>query len=296
MYESWSLKSFFPPKPLRVYVSIDTYLEFIVCIVCLVTRLCPTLCDPMDGSEPCSSVCGASQARILEWVAIPFSRGPSRPGDGAPSAVLLSSWANGEELIRAMLPLSLAVFHFLSHGILSCKMTVNLHLPGERLQCDPRAGREEGEEKQEKRESRQQKLLSWMLPLWCQALDLVSPPGMHLLKDFNDPDNHGGVITHLEPDILAGEVKWTLGSITMNKVRGGDGIQAELLQNPERWCCESATLNNPANLENSAVATGLEKVSFHSSPKEGHCQRMFRLLHNCTHLTCQQSDAQNSPR
>ena len=64
-----------------------------------------------------------------------------------------------------MLPLSLAVFHFLSHGILSCKMTVNLHLPGERLQCDPRAGREEEEEKQEKRESRQQKLLSWMLPL-----------------------------------------------------------------------------------------------------------------------------------
>ena len=52
----------------------------------------------------------------------------------------------------------------------------------------------------------------------------------------------------------------------------------------------------PANLENSAVATGLEKVSFHSSPKEGQCQRMFRLTHNCTHLTCQQSNAQNSPR
>ena len=39
-----------------------------------------------------------------------------------------------------------------------------------------------------------------------------------------------------------------------------------------------------ANLENSAVATGLEKVSFHSNPKEGKCQRMFKLLHNCTHL------------
>ena len=42
----------------------------------------------------------------------------------------------------------------------------------------------------------------------------------------------------------------------------------------------------PANLENSAVATGLEKVSFHSNRKERQCQRMFKLLHNCTHLTC----------
>ena len=41
----------------------------------------------------------------------------------------------------------------------------------------------------------------------------------------------------------------------------------------------------PANLENSAVATGLEKVSFHSNPKEGQCQRMLKLPHNCTHLT-----------
>ena len=48
---------------------------------------------------------------------------------------------------------------------------------------------------------------------------------------------------------------------------------------------ESAALNMPANLENSAVATGLEKVSFHFSPKEGQCQRMFKLSCNCTHLT-----------
>jgi len=57
------------------------------------------------------------------------------------------------------------------------------------------------------------------------------------------------------------------------------------IPNPERWCCESAALNVPANLENSAVATGLEKVSFHSNPKERQCQRMLNLLHNCTHLT-----------
>ena len=48
----------------------------------------------------------------------------------------------------------------------------------------------------------------------------------------------------------------------------------------------SAALNIPANLENSAVATGLEKVCFHSNPKERQCQRMLKLPHNCTHLTC----------
>ena len=49
-------------------------------------------------------------------------------------------------------------------------------------------------------------------------------------KDLHDPDNHDGVITHLEPDILECEVKWALGSITMNKTGGGDGIPAELFQ------------------------------------------------------------------
>ena len=50
-------------------------------------------------------------------------------------------------------------------------------------------------------------------------------------KDLQDPDNHDGVITHLEPDILEFEVKWALGSITMNKASGGDGIPVELFQN-----------------------------------------------------------------
>jgi len=49
-------------------------------------------------------------------------------------------------------------------------------------------------------------------------------------KDLHDPDNHDGVITHLEPDILECEVKWALGSITMNKASGGDGIRVELFQ------------------------------------------------------------------
>ena len=49
-------------------------------------------------------------------------------------------------------------------------------------------------------------------------------------KDLHDPDNHNGVIPHLEPDILEGEVKWALGSITMNKASGGDGMPVELFQ------------------------------------------------------------------
>ena len=52
-------------------------------------------------------------------------------------------------------------------------------------------------------------------------------------KDHNDPNNHDGVITHLEPDILEYEVKWTLVSITKNKASGGDGILAELFQTLE---------------------------------------------------------------
>ena len=53
-------------------------------------------------------------------------------------------------------------------------------------------------------------------------------------KGLNDPDNHSGIVTHLEPDILECEVKWALGSITTNKARGGDGILAELLKDPQR--------------------------------------------------------------
>ena len=49
-------------------------------------------------------------------------------------------------------------------------------------------------------------------------------------KDLHDPGNHDGVIIHLEPDILECEVKWVLGSITMDKASGGDGIPVELFQ------------------------------------------------------------------
>ena len=104
-------------------------------------------------------------------------------------------------------------------------------------------------------------------------------------KDLHDPDNHDGVITHLEPDILECEVKWALGSITASKASGGDGIPVELFQILKDDAVKSAALNIPAYLENSAVATGLEKFSFHSNPKERKCPRMLKLQHNCTHLT-----------
>ena len=90
----------------------------------------------------------------------------------------------------------------------------------------------------------------------------------------------------LEPDILECEVKWALESITTNKASGGDGIPVELFQILKDDAVKSAALNTPANLENSAVATGLEKVGFHSNPKERQCQRMLKTPHNCTHLTC----------
>ena len=103
-------------------------------------------------------------------------------------------------------------------------------------------------------------------------------------KDLHDPDNHDGIITHLEPDILEYEAKWALGSITTNKPSGGDGIPAELFQilgddavkvlhsvNQQIWKTQQWPM--------------LEQVSFHSNPKERQCQRMFKLLQSCTHLT-----------
>ena len=75
-------------------------------------------------------------------------------------------------------------------------------------------------------------------------------------RDLHDPDNQDGVITHLEPDILECEVKWALGSTTMNKASGGDGISVELFQ---------ILKDEPVKVL-PAVATGLEKASFHSNP------------------------------
>ena len=87
-------------------------------------------------------------------------------------------------------------------------------------------------------------------------------------KDLHNPDNHDGMIIHLEPEILEYEVKWALESIITNKASGGDGIPVELFQILNDDAVKVLHSNLPANLKNSAVATGLEKVNFHSNPKE----------------------------
>ena len=99
-------------------------------------------------------------------------------------------------------------------------------------------------------------------------------------KDLHDPDNHDGVVTDLEPDILECEVKWALESITMNKASGGDGIPGDLFQ----------ILKDDAVKVLHSICQQIWK-----NPKERQCQRMLKLLHNCTHLTGLQSNAQNSP-
>ena len=76
-------------------------------------------------------------------------------------------------------------------------------------------------------------------------------------KDFHDPDNQNGVITHLESDIQECEVKWALGSITTNKASGGNGIPVELFQLLKDDAVKVLHPILPANLENSALATAL---------------------------------------
>ena len=85
-------------------------------------------------------------------------------------------------------------------------------------------------------------------------------------KHLHDPDNHDGVITHLEPDILECEVKWALGSITMNKASGGDRISVELFQILKDDAVKMLHSICQHIWKNSAVVTELEKVSFHSNP------------------------------
>ena len=102
-------------------------------------------------------------------------------------------------------------------------------------------------------------------------------------KELHDPDNHDGVITHLDLNILEFEAKWALGSITMNKAGRGDGIPVELFQ----------MLKDDAVKVLHPICQQIWKTqqwpqdwkSFYSNPKERQCQRMLKLPHNCTHLT-----------
>ena len=90
--------------------------------------------------------------------------------------------------------------------------------------------------------------------------------------DLHDPDNHDGVITDLEPDILECEVKWALGNITTNKASGGDGIPVELFQILKRGAVKVLYSICQHNLENSAVATGLKRSVFIPVPKKGNAK------------------------
>ena len=84
----------------------------------------------------------------------------------------------------------------------------------------------------EKRVATHSSFLAWRIP-WAEEpgrLQSMRSQKVIYKKDRNDPDNHNDVISQLKPDILECEVKWTLGSVTTNKVSGGDGIPVELFQ------------------------------------------------------------------
>ena len=104
-------------------------------------------------------------------------------------------------------------------------------------------------------------------------------------KDLHNPGNYDGMIIHLEPDILECDIKWALGSITMNKASGDDGIPVELFQILKDDAVK-VMHSICQQIWKLAMATGLEKVSFHSNPKERQCQKMLKLPYSYTHLTC----------
>ena len=103
-------------------------------------------------------------------------------------------------------------------------------------------------------------------------------------KDLHDPDNHDGVITDLEPDILECEVKWALESITTNKASGGDGIPVELIQILKddavkvlHSICQQIWKTQQGH------RTGKGQFSFQS--QRNAMPKNAQILHNCTHLT-----------
>ena len=91
-------------------------------------------------------------------------------------------------------------------------------------------------------------------------------------KDLHHPDNHDGVITNPEPDILEYEVKWALVSITTNKARGGDGIPVELLQILEDDAVKVLHSICQQIWKSQQWPRDTEKVSFHSNPQKGNAK------------------------
>ena len=107
---------------------------------------------------------------------------------------------------------------------------------------------------------------------------------MSISEGITFADNQNGTITHLELDILECKVQWALGSITTNKASGGDGIPADLFQILKDDAVKVLQSICQQIWKAQQWSQDWRKVSFHSNPKERQYQRMFRLLHNYTHL------------
>ena len=142
---------------------------------------------------PGSSLHGILQARVLEWVAISFSRGSSLPRDRTRVSRIpgrcFNLWATREAMHD----------HYFGIGCTNCFTSV---IPVGYTTAS----------------------LTFWSTYHMYSITSTSFVRTKKKEELHDPDNHNGVITHLEPDILKCEVKWALESITMNKASGGDGI------------------------------------------------------------------------
>ena len=105
-------------------------------------------------------------------------------------------------------------------------------------------------------------------------------------KDLNDLDNHNGVITHLELNILECEAKWALGSITMNKASGGDGIPVELFQMLKYDAVKVLHSICQQIWKTQRWPQDWKRSVFIPIPKKGSVKLPFKLQHSCTHFTC----------
>ena len=105
-------------------------------------------------------------------------------------------------------------------------------------------------------------------------------------KDSYDPDNHDSVITNPEPDILECKVKWALGSITMSKASGGDGIPVQLFQILKDDAVKVLHSICQQIWKTQQWRQDWKRSVFIPIPKKGNSKECSNLPHNCTHLTC----------
>ena len=106
-----------------------------------------------------------------------------------------------------------------------------------------------------------------------------------LYKKDHDPDNHDDVITHLDPDILKYEVKWALGSITMNEAGGGDGIPSKVFQILKDDAMKGLHSICQQIWKSQQWPQDWKRSVFIPIPKKGNAKNAQTIPHNCTHLT-----------